>query len=215
VIPHVEDAQFVQKAFDSIARVGIVASANRINLAIVRDCLEAIDRRLDGACPFTVHVAGQVKDMVPGLPKKEAAIFSKPWVRMHGFVPDIAQFYADMDLVISPVTMGTGINVKTVQAMAFGMPLLTTAWGSKGIETDEPLHAHTDLDALAGSLMRLVANPGELQRLATISRTRYKRFLEDSQSGIEQLFRHPKLLGQPECRPLALQSSTERVLENT
>jgi len=196
VIPHVEEPRFVEKTFTRLLNVGTVASANRINLAIVQECLAAIERRLHGnKCPFTVHVAGQVKDMVASLPPDEAAAFDKPWVRMHGFVPDIAKFYADIDAVISPVTMGTGINVKTVQAMAFGMPLLTTAWGAKGIETGDHMHTHADLDALTDSLFALQDRPDELQRLAAVSRSRYTLFYEESLASIRSLFAHKKLRG--------------------
>jgi len=194
VVPHIEDPHFVDKTFTALNNAGIVASANRINLAIVRECLEAINRRLHGrACPFTVHVAGQIKDMVDRLPRREAAIFQKSWVRMHGFVPDIAQFYADMDLVVSPVTMGTGINVKTVQAMAFGMPLLTTAWGAKGIESGEPLHSLHSLNDLVDSLLSLKNRPAELQRLADVSRNRYASFYHESLASMQTIFKHPKL----------------------
>jgi len=194
VIPHVEAPQFVDKTFNELGNVGIVASANRINLAIVRECLGAIDLRLHGkSCPFTVHVAGQVKDMVDCLPPGEAAIFYKPWVRLLGFVPDIAKFYADMDVIVSPVTMGTGINVKTVQAMAFGMPLLTTAWGAKGIESGDPLHSLHNLNDLVDSLLTLEKRPEELQRLAEVSRTRYISFYHESLSSIQSMFKHPKL----------------------
>jgi len=194
VIPHVEAPHFVEKNLTGLYKVGMVASANRINLTIVRECLEAINRRLHGgACPFTIHVAGQVKDIVDNLPPLEAEIFHKPWVLMHGFIPDIAQFYGDMDLVISPVTMGTGINVKTVQAMAFGMPLLTTAWGAKGIESEDPMHLHPDLNALADSLLSLKNHPEELERLAEVSRTRYASFYEESLAAMRGMFAHPKL----------------------
>lgn len=194
VIPHVEDPHFVEKTFSTLRNVGMVASANRINLAITRECLEAIDRQLQGReCPFTVHVAGQVKDMLAALPPREANVFLKPWVRMHGFVPDIAKFYSDMDLIASPVTMGTGINVKTVQAMAFGMPLLTTGCGGKGIETGDPMHGLMDLDALADALLSLTNRPGELARLATLSRTRYTTFFESGLAAMQGMFVHPKL----------------------
>lgn len=194
VVPHVEEPHFLDRSFDSLKNVGIVASANRINLAIVRECLEAIDRKLAGnACPFTVHVAGQVKDMAEALPASESAIFKRPWVRMHGFVPEIAHFYGDMDVVVSPVTMGTGINVKTVQAMAFGMPLLTTTWGSKGIETGESMHMHVDLDQLASSLFILSSPPEDLNRLAELSRSKYLSFYDDALSGFRELIDHPHL----------------------
>ena len=200
VIPYFEDPHYLDKAFNNWPgrwhrHVGIVASANRINLACVRECLEAIDRRLGGApCPFIVHIAGQVKAMVSDLPSAEAAIFRKPWVRLHGFVRDIEKFYGKMDIIVSPVTMGTGINVKTVQAMAYGMPLLSTSCGSKGIETGDPMHCHADLDALSESLMTVFNNPSALTRLAMLSRERYDRFYEAGMSAMHSLFQHRKLL---------------------
>src|SRR5262249_14234006 len=51
VIPYFEDSHYLDKAFNDRRwrwrrHVGIVASANRINLTCVRECLQAIDRRL-------------------------------------------------------------------------------------------------------------------------------------------------------------------------
>jgi glycosyltransferase involved in cell wall biosynthesis len=202
VIPYFEDPHYLDKAVDDWRwrwrwrrHVGIVASANRVNLAIVGECLEAIDRRLAGAaCPFVIHIAGQLKNMVTDLPAAKAAAFRKPWVHLHGFVPDIEKFYSDVDLIVSPVTMGTGINVKTVQAMAYGMPLLTTLCGSKGIETGDPMHCHADLDALSESLMTIFNSPSALVRLAALSRERYDRFYEAGMSAMRSLFQHRKLL---------------------
>ena len=194
VVPHFEDPQFVQKSFSRLANVGVVASANRINLAIVRELLETIDRHPRGRNPgFTLHIAGQVRDMVEELPAQDSAVFRRPWVRMHGFVPDIGKFYADMDLVVSPVTMGTGINVKTVQAMAYGMPLLTTVCGIKGIQTDEIQHNHPDLRSLVDGLFSLQAHPTKLNHLAAASRSRYSAFYQAGLESMATIFAHSKL----------------------
>ncbi|MGR8978607.1 MAG: glycosyltransferase [Gammaproteobacteria bacterium] len=212
VVPHMEAPHFLERKFDALCNVGTVASANRINLAIVRECLETIDRKLAGqSCPFTVHIAGQVKDMVLALPANESEVFRLPWVHMHGFVPDIEKFYAEMDLIISPVTMGTGINVKTVQAMAYGMPLLTTAWGAKGIETGDERHTHQDMDSLSRSLFDLVGKPEELNRLACLSRSRYLSFFEESQQGMASLFFHPKLTVLSNLSPVMITKKHDRV----
>ncbi len=188
VVPHFEAPNFIQKSFTALRQIAIVASANQINLIIVRDCLAAIERQMAGRdCPFVVSIAGQVRDMVPSLPEHEAALFHRPWVRMLGFVPDIARLYEEVDLVISPVTIGTGINVKTVQAMAYGMPLLTTEWGSKGIDTTEPLHKLSDLDALARALLKLIDTPSEIDRLAAVSRIVYQKFFDTSLASLENV----------------------------
>ena len=158
-----------------------------------------------------VHIAGQVKDMVEALPANERGIFNKPWVRMHGFVPDIAQFYREMDVILSPVTMGTGMNIKTAQAMAYGMPLLATAWGCKGIETNDSMHSHSDLDALAGSLIGLVEKPNELNRLASVSQVRYERFYQDCANGFARLFSHPKIASEQRFSPVEMSDITDRI----
>ncbi len=176
--------------------MGIVASANFINLAMLREWLETIDQHLQGRrCPFIVNVAGQVKEMVERLPEEERSVFQRPWVRLLGYVPDICAFYESVDLVLSPVTMGTGVNIKTVQAMAYGMPLLSTLHGSKGIETGDPMHEHRNLVSLAVALFAIIDQPEELRRLANVSRERYKRFYADGLSAMDTLFAHAKLKG--------------------
>ena len=188
VIPHFEEPRFQQRRFETLQNVGLVASANRINLAIMLDFVRAVDRAtMGGKVPFQVHIAGQVRDMIRDLPPADQAAFARDWITLHGFVPDIADFYAQMDLIVSPVTMGTGINVKTVQAMAFGMPLLTTAWGCKGIETGDPMHGFATLDDLVGGLTEVHARPEFLGHLAQVSRDRYSRFLEDSMASFNSV----------------------------
>lgn len=188
VIPHFEEPRFEQRRFEVLRTVGLVASANRINLAIMLDFVRSVARATAGGkVPFQVHIAGQVRDMIGDLPSADQAAFAQDWITLHGFVPDIADFYAQMDLILSPVTMGTGINVKTVQAMAYGMPLLTTAWGCKGIETGDPMHSFASMDDLVGGLMEVQSRPEVLEHLASVSRDRYSRFLEDSMASFNSV----------------------------
>ena len=194
VIPHFEEPRFQQRRFEALRNVGLVASANRINLAILLDFVRAVDRATTGGKPpFRVHIAGQVRDMIRDLPAADQAAFARDWITLHGFVPDIADFYAQMDLIVSPVTMGTGINVKTVQAMAFGMPLLTTAWGCKGIETGDPMHSFATLDDLVGGLMDVQSQPEVLGYLAQVSQMRYRSFIAASRKALSSLFAHQKV----------------------
>jgi len=193
VIPHFEEPRFQQRRFETLKNVGLVASANRINLAIMLDFVQTVARVTEGGkVPFLVHIAGQVRDMIRDLPSADQAAFGKDWITLHGFVPDIADFYAQMDLIVSPVTMGTGINVKTVQAMAFGMPLLTTAWGCKGIETGDPMHGFKSMDELVNGLMGLDAQPATLKYLASVSRDRYVQFYDESLVGFNVIIQSAK-----------------------
>ncbi len=193
VVPHVEDPRFVNKRFRRLEKVGLIASANRINLAIASDFLETLSTQCGQDCPFTVHIAGQVKDLLRDLPPERVGAFKAPWVQLHGFVPNIDEFYSDMDAVVSPVTIGTGINIKSVQAMVYGMPLLTTRCGSKGIETDDPMHNYPDVISLVRGLLELTNKPDDLGRLASLSRAHYVSFLEAGTNQLQSIFHHQLL----------------------
>jgi hypothetical protein len=206
VVPYVEEPHSIDRKYDRLAKIGLVAGPNRINLAIVKEFLEKLASQCGGDCPFTVHVAGQVKDMVEELPAYQTRIFRAPWVRMLGFVPDIGAFYRQMDAIVSPVTMDTGINVKTVQAMAYGAPLVTTRWGSKGIASNAPMHNYEDMDSLVSGLLSLARTPDELNDLAKVGRDRYAKFYEEASAAMQGLFKHEKITGVttgPVRRPLA------------
>ncbi len=192
VLSHVEEPQFSTREFRSLKRVGIVASANRINLIILHDFLAELGRRCGDHCSFEVEVAGQVRQMIGELDDEQRRVFERPWLRMLGFVPDIAEFYDRLDLVVSPVTMGTGINVKSVQAMAYGMPLITTRVGIKGIETRHELHQHESLVQLVSSLLDLSNHQEYLSELAAVSVCRYREFLVQNEAAFEGLLDHDK-----------------------
>jgi GT2 family glycosyltransferase len=194
VVSHFNVDRPKEKSFKNLKNIGIVASANNINLAMVSEFIEEFNNqfKLD-ELGIQVHIAGRVSDLFQQLPKGELKKYTTQKVKFHGFILDIEKFYSQMDLIVSPVTMGTGINVKTVEAMAFSMPLISTRLGIKGIETDEPLHNHSTLKDLVGSLNFLFNNPENLNRLRDISIERYKSFSKTSKDNFINIFKHEKL----------------------
>ncbi|MEA4991323.1 hypothetical protein SDC9_06662 [bioreactor metagenome] len=186
VIPHVEPPHFIERRSERLTTVGLVASANRINLDLVTDFLLALKSKVPDI-PFSVRIAGQVSTMLDDVSAEKRWIFNEPWVCMLGFVNDIKTFYADVDIVVSPVLLGTGINVKTVQAMAYGMPLVTTACGCKGIETGHPMHTQMTMEGVVDCIILLHDEPQRLEPLAECSRERYKTFYESSLEGFDIL----------------------------
>lgn len=90
----------------------------------VRECWPEIRRRLPGA-EFLIY--GGVVSRVP-------ACASVPGVRLIGRVNDLTSAYRDAAVVINPVHVGTGLKIKTVEALAFGRALVTTSCGAAGLE---------------------------------------------------------------------------------
>lgn len=55
-------------------------------------------------------------------------------VRKIGVVADIDQIYSALDIIINPVRFGAGLKIKNIEALARGLPLITTPHGAQGIE---------------------------------------------------------------------------------
>lgn len=56
-----------------------------------------------------------------------------PGVRLRGPVRTVDEAYAEADVVINPLRFGSGLKVKSVEAVAWGLPLVTTSVGAEGL----------------------------------------------------------------------------------
>ncbi|XNS85166.1 glycosyltransferase [Vibrio cyclitrophicus] len=54
-----------------------------------------------------------------------------------GLVGDLKDFYEKIDIVINPIRVGFGLKTKNVEALAFGLPVITTKCGIEGLEAFE------------------------------------------------------------------------------
>jgi glycosyltransferase involved in cell wall biosynthesis len=72
--------------------------------------------------------------VVGGSPSKEiASLTSDPAVRVTGYVEDISPYYMKCDVSIVPMRIAGGIMCKVLDAMAAGLPVVTTSQGNEGI----------------------------------------------------------------------------------
>ncbi|MFH0879139.1 MAG: glycosyltransferase family 4 protein [Lentisphaerota bacterium] len=55
-------------------------------------------------------------------------------VKLAGFRPDLRAFFRGCDLFLNPNTMKTGINIKMMDALSCGLPVLSTREGARGFE---------------------------------------------------------------------------------
>ena len=86
--------------------------------------------------PLIKRRIGKVRLIIAGShPCKEVlALNNKRDVIVKGFVPDISRLLLETDIFIAPVRLGSGVNVKIIEAMSYGLPVITTSKGAEGIE---------------------------------------------------------------------------------
>jgi GT2 family glycosyltransferase len=203
-VPHLERARGLEKGVRDLAVVGMIASCNHVNLEIVVSTLAELIRQRAAGWGFVIHVAGEVRSLLSENDPLHRQILEHPEIRFLGFVENIEDFYRDVDLVICPVMSGTGINVKTVQALAFGMPLLSTSHAAKGVPTQDSNHQFVEV---AGLIRHLLAGGFTHRVLTEMARKSRGIFERLSASGYDN-FRAALALTQPELRREVGQSLT-------
>lgn len=61
-------------------------------------------------------------------------------VEFHENVPDIIPYFRKADLLLVPLRYGAGTRIKILEAMAAGLPIITTSKGCEGIAVKNNLH---------------------------------------------------------------------------
>lgn len=96
-------------------------------------------------------VAGSVASAFP------AAV---PGVRFLGMVPDLAPLYAEAGVVVSPLTVGSGLKIKLVEALGQGKAIVATSVTTEGCEEAvvQAVSERDDAQAFADAVVALLAD---------------------------------------------------------
>lgn len=81
-----------------------------------------------------------------------------------GYVDNLDEVYNDARLVINPIMSGTGLNIKTIEALGYSKPLVSTTCGIKGLEFDKKIAEIADDDKMFAEKIINVLNDDELAK---------------------------------------------------
>lgn len=88
--------------------------------------------------------------LIGSSPPADIQALSNERVVVTGYVPDLAVYYAQARMSVSPIRFGSGVKGKIIESLAAGVPVVTTAVGNEGI-------------GLVGGVEGLIADePGQL-----------------------------------------------------
>ncbi|WP_232417961.1 glycosyltransferase [Methyloversatilis thermotolerans] len=93
-----------------------------------------------------------------------------------GIVPDTVALWSGIDIAINPVFWGSGLKIKTVEALASGLPLVTTREGARGLEdgAGRAFIVADEADTFAQACLDLLRSPERRAELADAAH-RYAR----------------------------------------
>jgi glycosyltransferase involved in cell wall biosynthesis len=98
----------------------------------------------------------------------------QPGVEVEGFVSDVRGAYERAAIVVAPLVVSAGTNLKILEAMACGRPVVATPAGVNGLDLvpgEDFTLVHTAAE-MADAIESLLASPAECHRLAAAGRRR-------------------------------------------
>jgi len=57
-------------------------------------------------------------------------------VKLNGYVNNLEEMYESIDIIINPVRFGSGLKIKSIEALSYGKPLITTPHGARGLNLE-------------------------------------------------------------------------------
>jgi len=109
---------------NTVKNIGMIGSGWHANVNGLDNFLKEVWPKLDTHLHLNIY--GGVGKHFAGVKLKN--------VTFHGLQQDLESCYQDLDLIINPVYYGAGLKIKSIEALAHGLPLVTTKEGASGIE---------------------------------------------------------------------------------
>jgi len=168
------------------ADIVIVSSNNTGNVESLIWFLREVAPKAPGV---TVKIAGNVDAGVKARASAEYAAY-RDWFL--GRVEDPGAIYAGARLVLLPTISGTGLSIKTAEALSSGLPIIATPQALRGMDAEAfSLSNVTDAESAEAyaAALRAAAAPGDSPLGSSPSRKYYEKRLSLAayQDGIESL----------------------------
>ncbi len=170
VVPNGVDTDFFQpKYFDKLESVILMTGSM------------CIERNISAAIWFAKKIFPKVKKAVPEAQfwivgfNPDERIFSLksiPGVKVKGTVEDIKPYYKKAKVYVAPFRFGEGTRLKILEAMAMGVPIVSTEAGCQGIDVVDGKHLliAKNEDEFIKKVIEILLNPQKGQVLAEIAR---------------------------------------------
>ncbi|MGQ8367483.1 glycosyltransferase [Glaciecola sp. 1036] len=126
--------------------IGYIGSGNPFNIESLRIFQSFIMQQPELMGPFKFVLGGTVcKDFA-----EHNQIFD-----LVGKVEHLDEFYREIDIAINPMIGGTGLKIKSLEALSFGKPLLATKDAMVGIEGLDDYHNFENIETMVQEIKNL------------------------------------------------------------
>lgn len=132
---------------------------------------------VDAAVWLVREVLPSVKARIPDVelllvgskPTDEVKALAGGPVQVTGYVSDEAllEYYRSVGVAVAPMRFGAGVKGKVIEALHYGLPLVTTSVGMQGLDgLDEVIPVSDDAQVIADAIVRLMQDDAYWQTVA-------------------------------------------------
>lgn len=115
--------------------------------------VESVWPRVVSAVPGArLYIAGRGSERLTNLSRDAG-------VKVLGPVPSAVSFLRGLSVLVYPVSRGSGMKVKVMEALASGLPVVTTPAGAEGISRNAGMVVEMHDDRLADAVVELLQDP--------------------------------------------------------
>jgi glycosyltransferase involved in cell wall biosynthesis len=135
--------------------------------------LEGVRFFLDRVLPVVELWAPRVKLQVTGrLPERPPPEMRHRRVEFTGRLSSLDHLYRNARLFVLPLQFGTGTRIKLLEAMSYGMPIVSTRKGAEGLPVVDGEHLlfADDAATFAGAILKLMSDAELCARLGSNAR---------------------------------------------
>lgn len=130
--------------------------------------------------PYHVKIAGTICRHIPDSEEYEKL----------GVIDDIDVAYQEARLVINPVHVGTGLNIKTIEAVSKAKPLVSYSVGVRGLAAERPFaYVADDDETYARAILTLLQNDEKAMELSVNANAFMKRYIEKNDTALQAILK--------------------------
>jgi glycosyltransferase involved in cell wall biosynthesis len=136
--------------------------------AAMRRLLETVWPRVRRLVPeATLAIAGRGSERL-GLPPAQG-------VEVLGGLSSSREFFQRLSVLLFPIERGSGMKVKVLEAMASGVPVVTTPAGAEGIEPGNGVVIARDWERFSRAAAEVLRDPGARRQRGSEARATFER----------------------------------------
>jgi GT2 family glycosyltransferase/2-polyprenyl-3-methyl-5-hydroxy-6-metoxy-1,4-benzoquinol methylase/glycosyltransferase involved in cell wall biosynthesis/Flp pilus assembly protein TadD len=137
---------------------------------------------IDAVKYFVSEVLPEVRRSLPGIelnivgndPANIVGPMTTHKIHAFGYVQDLSDYYKKSRVVVAPLRFGAGLKGKIVEALSFGVPVVTTSIGVEGtgLREGEEVFVADDPVSMAAKIVEAYSNPETWNRLSSNGRSK-------------------------------------------